>query len=91
MWRANRGVDFTESPVIAIESAPRVMRLEEAIQALERFDLWKAQVVEMCHFGGLAADGRQRRAERGGAVPEGASALGISRQSVNLDPSLAKA
>jgi hypothetical protein len=84
-------VDFTESPVIAIESARRVMRLEEAIQALERLDLWKAQVVETCHFGGLEADGRQRRAEHGGAVPERVSVLDISRQSVNRDWSLARA
>jgi DNA-directed RNA polymerase specialized sigma24 family protein len=45
---------------------------------MARFDSRKAQVVEMRYFGGLTSD-------------EVASVLGISRQSVNRDWSLAKA
>src|SRR5262249_14752810 len=74
----NRRVDFTESLVVSGHSAARVMQLDEALQALEKFDRRKAQVVEMRYFGGLTAD-------------EIAEVLNISRQSVNRDWSLAKA
>jgi len=74
----NRRVDFTESLVVSGQSAPNVVRVDEALQALEKFDPRKAQVVELRYFGGLTAE-------------EIAAVLNISRQSVNRDWSLAKA
>jgi RNA polymerase sigma factor (sigma-70 family) len=55
-----------------------IVRLDEALEDLAKFDARKAQVVEMRYFGGLTS-------------PEIASVLGISTQSVNRDWSLAKA
>lgn len=74
----NARVDLMESLVVAPQSSPSVVRLDEALQALEKFDPRKAQVVEMRYFGGLTAE-------------EIAAVLKISRQSVNRDWSLAKA
>ena len=73
-----RRVNLDEALVISAESDPEIVRLDEALEKLAGFDSRKAQVVEMRYFGGLTSD-------------EVASVLGISRQSVNRDWSLAKA
>ena len=73
-----RRVNFDEALVVSAESDPDILRLDEALEELAKFDSRKAQVVEMRYFGGLTAD-------------EAASVLGISPQSVNRDWSLAKA
>ncbi len=71
-------MDLDEALMISAESDPEIIRLDEALEALAKFDSRKAQVVEMRYFGGLTSD-------------EVASVLGISSQSVNRDWSLAKA
>jgi len=73
-----RKVNLDQALVIAAESDPEIVRLDEALEELATFDSRKAQVVEMRYFGGLTSD-------------EVASVLGISPQSVNRDWSLAKA
>jgi RNA polymerase sigma-70 factor (ECF subfamily) len=73
-----RRVDLDEALMISAESDPEIVRLDEALGELAKFDSRKAQVVEMRYFGGLTSD-------------EVASVLGISPQSVNRDWSLAKA
>ena len=72
-----RRVDFTESLMVSRDLEPDVERLDDALQALEKLDPRKAQVVELRYFGGLTAE-------------ETAMALGISPQSVHRDWSLAK-
>jgi RNA polymerase sigma factor (TIGR02999 family) len=74
---AARRVDFTESLKVSPEMGPDVEQLDEALQALEKFDQRKAQVVEMKYFGGLTAE-------------EIASVLHISVQTVHRDWGLAK-
>ena len=71
-------VNLDEALMISVESDPEIIRLDEALEELAKFDSRKAQVVEMRYFGGLTSD-------------EVASVLGISPQSVNRDWSLAKA
>jgi RNA polymerase sigma-70 factor (ECF subfamily) len=75
---AAQRVDFTESLNVSPQTDLDVELLDEALQALEKFDSRKAQVVEMRYFGGLTAD-------------ETAAVLNISPQSVHRDWSLAKA
>ena len=81
--RAKRGggerrVDFSESLTLSGQSGSEVVRLHDALLALEQFDRRKARVVEMRYFGGLTA-------------VEIATVLGVSPQTVHLDWSLAKA
>jgi RNA polymerase sigma factor (TIGR02999 family) len=71
-------MNLDEALVISGEPDPEVVRLNDALEEMAKFDSRKAQVVEMRYFGGLTAD-------------EVAAVLGISRQSVNRDWSLAKA
>jgi RNA polymerase sigma factor (TIGR02999 family) len=71
-------VNLDEDLVISPGSDPEIVRLDEALEELVKFDSRKAQVVEMRYFGGLTAE-------------EIAAVLGISTQSVNRDWSLAKA
>jgi RNA polymerase sigma factor (TIGR02999 family) len=71
-------VDFTGSLVVSREVDPGLTRLDDALVALEKFDSRKARVVEMRYFGGLQAT-------------EIAAVLGVSRQTVHLDWTLAKA
>jgi RNA polymerase sigma factor (TIGR02999 family) len=73
-----RRVNLDAALVISAESDPEIVRLDEALEELAKFDSRKAQVVEMRYFGGLTSE-------------EAASVLGISPQSVNRDWSLAKA
>jgi RNA polymerase sigma factor (TIGR02999 family) len=73
-----RRVDFKEALVISSGLGPELLRIDETLDELAKFDPRKAQVVEMRYFGGLT-------------VTEMASVLGISPQSVNRDWSLAKA
>jgi RNA polymerase sigma factor (TIGR02999 family) len=73
-----RRMSLDDALVISPESDPEIVRLDEALEELAKFDSRKAQVVEMRYFGGLTSD-------------EIASVLGISPQSVNRDWSLAKA
>jgi RNA polymerase sigma factor (TIGR02999 family) len=68
---------FDDALFISVQSDPLVMRLNEALDQLAKFDARKAQVVEMRYFGGLTAD-------------EIAAVLHVSPQSVNRDWSLAK-
>jgi RNA polymerase sigma-70 factor (ECF subfamily) len=69
---------LNEELTISPQLDPDIVRLDEALQELAKFDSRKAQVVEMRYFGGLTAD-------------EIANVLAISRESVNRDWSLAKA
>jgi RNA polymerase sigma factor (TIGR02999 family) len=71
-------VDFTESLKISKGIIPEIVRLDDALRSLEKFDPRKARVVELRYFSGLTAN-------------EIASVLGISPKTVNLDWSLAKA
>jgi RNA polymerase sigma factor (TIGR02999 family) len=71
-------VDFEDSLVVSGEIDPELIRLDDALAALEKFDPRKARVVEMRYFGGAKAS-------------EIADVLGVSPQTVNLDWSLAKA
>ena len=73
-----RRVNLDETLAISAESDPEIIRLDEALEEMAKFDSRKAQVVEMRYFGGLTSG-------------EIASVLGISPQSVNRDWSLAKA
>jgi RNA polymerase sigma-70 factor (ECF subfamily) len=71
-------VEFTESLMVSSDVVPEVVRLDDALQSLEKFDPRKARVVEMRYFAGLTAN-------------EIASVLGISPKTVNPDWSQAKA
>jgi RNA polymerase sigma-70 factor, ECF subfamily len=73
-----RRVDFSESLMFSSQLNPDIVRLHDALIALEQFDSRKARVVEMRYFGGLTA-------------AEIATVLGVSVQTVHLDWSLAKA
>jgi RNA polymerase sigma factor (TIGR02999 family) len=70
-------VNFTEALVISSDAGPDVEELDEALQALERVDARKAQVVEMRYFSGLTAE-------------EIASVLNISPRLVHRDWAFAK-
>jgi DNA-directed RNA polymerase specialized sigma24 family protein len=71
-------LNLDEALTVSSEVAPEIVRLDDALEQLAKFDSRKAQVVEMRYFGGLTAD-------------EIATVLGVSPQSVNWDWSLAKA
>jgi RNA polymerase sigma factor (TIGR02999 family) len=73
-----RRVDFAEALIVSNELGSDLVRLDDALRALEEFDLRKAQVVEMRYFGGLLAK-------------EIATVLNVSVQTVHLDWSLARA
>jgi RNA polymerase sigma factor (TIGR02999 family) len=75
---AIRSASFNDALLVSCEPDPMVIRLDEALHQLAKFDSRKAQIVEMRYFGGLTAD-------------EIASVLHISPQSVHRDWSLAKA
>jgi RNA polymerase sigma factor (TIGR02999 family) len=80
-WKRGGGmrrVTLNEALVVSSESNPEIIRLNEALDEMAKFDARKAEVVEMKYFGGLTAE-------------EIASVLRISTQSVNRDWSLAKA
>ena len=71
-------MDSKTGLVVSSELGPELVRIDEALNDLARFDSRKAQVVEMRYFGGLAA-------------AEIASVLGVSKQTVDRDWTLAKA
>lgn len=71
-------MNLNEDLMISARFDPQVVRLDEALDQLAKFDSRKAQVVEMRYFGGLTSE-------------EIALVLGISQQSVNRDWNLAKA
>jgi RNA polymerase sigma factor (TIGR02999 family) len=71
-------VSFDEAGVAARDLAPDIVALDEALQALERVDARKCQVVELRFFGGLS-------------VEETAEALHLSVGSIKRDWRLAKA
>ncbi len=73
-----RQVDFDEALMVSSQVGLDILHLDDALQALEKFDARKAQVVEMRYFGGLTAK-------------EIATVLGVSVQTVHLDWSLARA
>ena len=73
-----RPINLNEALVISPKLDPEIVRLDEALEQLARFDSRKAQVVEMRYFGGLTSN-------------EIALVLGVSHQSVNRDWNLAKA
>jgi RNA polymerase sigma factor (TIGR02999 family) len=80
-WKRGGGmrrVTLNEALVVSSESNPEIIRLNEALDEMAKFDARKAEVVEMKYFGGLTAE-------------EIASVLRISTQCVNRDWSLAKA
>lgn len=71
-------IDLNEALLVSPRLDPAIVRLDDALEQLARFDSRKAQVVEMRYFGGLTSK-------------EIALVLGVSPQSVNRDWSLAKA
>jgi RNA polymerase sigma-70 factor (ECF subfamily) len=73
-----RPLNLNEGLTISAKLNSEIVRLNDALEDMAKFDARKAQVVEMRYFGGLTS-------------PEIASVLGISTQSVNRDWSLAKA
>jgi RNA polymerase sigma factor (sigma-70 family) len=73
-----RPVNLNEALLVSAQLDREIVRLDEALEELARFDSRKAQVVEMRYFSGLTSK-------------EIALVLGVSPQSVNRDWSLAKA
>ena len=71
-------VTFDEGLVVTNERAPNLIALDEALNALARFDERKSRVIEMRFFGGLT-------------VEETASVLNVSPATVMGDWRLAKA
>jgi RNA polymerase sigma factor (TIGR02999 family) len=71
-------VTFHEALVVTDEPAVDVVALDDALEALARFDERKSRVVELRYFGGLS-------------VAETAAALQVSRSTVMGDWRLAKA
>lgn len=81
--RAKRGggrrrTNFTEALTVSANLDSDILRLDEALQELAKFDARKAEVVEMRYFAGLTSN-------------EIASVLKVSPRSVDRDWSLAKA
>jgi RNA polymerase sigma-70 factor (ECF subfamily) len=67
-----------DSAVVVADRASELVRLDDALEALEKQDQRKARVIEMRFFGGLSVD-------------QTAEALDVSSQTVLRDWSLAKA
>jgi RNA polymerase sigma-70 factor, ECF subfamily len=79
---AKRGGGRVEVPLddvqlAADQEAEQIVSLHEALEALQRVDLRKSQVVEMRYFGGLS-------------IEETAEALGVSIGTINRDWRLAR-
>ena len=70
-------VSIDEALTVTQEPAPSLVALDEALQALERMDARKSQVVELRFFGGLT-------------VQETAAALHVSLETVMRDWQMAK-
>jgi RNA polymerase sigma factor (TIGR02999 family) len=75
---AIRHVSLDEAVVVAPEHDPDLVRLDDALAALEAFDARKAKVVELRFFAGLTLD-------------ETAEVLNVSADTVGRDWDLAKA
>ena len=73
----SRRVDLDEAALVAIQRAPEVIALDDALTALAALDPRQAQVVEMRHFVGLSAE-------------ETAEVLGVSPVTVNREWRAAK-
>jgi RNA polymerase sigma factor (TIGR02999 family) len=73
-----RRVAFDEGLMVTNEPAPELVRLDDALQALARFDERKSQVIELRFFGGLS-------------VEETAAVLKVSPDTVMRDWRFAKA
>lgn len=73
-----RPLNLNEGLTMSAQLDSEIVRLDDALEDLAKFDARKAQVVEMRYFGGLTSR-------------EIASVLGVSTQSINRDWSLAKA
>jgi RNA polymerase sigma-70 factor, ECF subfamily len=71
-------VSFDEALVVTTEAAPDLVALDDALEALSKFDERKSRVVEMRFFGGLSVD-------------ETAAVLKVSPATVMGDWRLAKA
>jgi RNA polymerase sigma factor (TIGR02999 family) len=71
-------VSFDEALVVTTEAAPDLVALDDALEALSKFDERKSRVVEMRFFGGLSVD-------------ETAAVLKVSAATVMGDWRLAKA
>lgn len=81
--RDKRGGDalhlpFTDAPFIHVEKSAELLRLDEALQALEKQDAHKAQIVEMRYFGGYT-------------VKEIATFLETSERTIEREWSMARA
>jgi RNA polymerase sigma factor (TIGR02999 family) len=72
-----RPVSFDEAAVITEERAAELVSLDDALEALAKFDPRKSQIVEMRYFGGLS-------------VKEAAEVLKVSPDTVMRDWRLAK-
>jgi RNA polymerase sigma-70 factor, ECF subfamily len=73
-----RRVTFDEGLAVAADSPVDLVALDDALQALARFDPRKSQVVDLRYFGGLS-------------VEETAEVLHVSSETVTRDWRLAKA
>lgn len=73
-----RAMNLDEALTFSANPHPDILRLDDALQELAKFDPRKAEIVEMRYFGGLTSD-------------EIAAVLHVSPQTVNRDWSLAKA
>lgn len=71
-------VTFDEALVVTNEPGQELVALDDALEALAKFDERKSRVIEMRFFGGLS-------------VEETASVLGVSPDTVMRDWRLAKA
>ena len=77
-WRRGRPRDFDEALVVTDEPRQDFIALDDALEALAKFDERKSRVVELRFFGGLS-------------VEETASVLNVSPDTVMRDWRLAKA
>jgi RNA polymerase sigma factor (TIGR02999 family) len=81
--RAKRGggarpITLDDAMPVALDTAPDILELDEALERLSTLDERKARAVELHYFGGLTYD-------------ETAAALGVSAATVDRELRLAKA
>jgi RNA polymerase sigma factor (TIGR02999 family) len=73
-----RAVSLDEGLIVSEERSAEVVAVDEALEALARFDARKSQIVELRFFGGLS-------------INETAEVLGVSPGTVSADWAMAKA
>jgi RNA polymerase sigma factor (TIGR02999 family) len=73
-----RAVSLDEGLIVSEERSAEVVAIDEALEALAKFDARKSQIVELRFFGGLS-------------INETAEVLGVSPSTVSADWAMAKA